>query len=322
MNESEQIMTSYLLGELSEPEQAALEEKYFSDPRVFDQILKTENELLDNYARGGVSPQVRERFEQYYLLHPGRRERMKFAEALATRIDQIEPSGNAVERTFGIVSWWRGLLATLRGQRLILRFSIAFAFLLFVFAGAWFFIDSRRARQELAQAQAVPADQERRERELEQKVAEVRVPTEEPSTAPEPRRPAQPQSPQMTPTPTARAVPAFASLLLTVGGVRGGDAGKTPILVIPPGTVEARLQLNLKENEYVSYRVSLRAVGGEEIFSRQNLKPSNTKSGASVTFSVPARKFATRDYILTLGGISQDGEIDDLSKSIFRVNKK
>ncbi len=320
MNESEQIMTSYLLGELSEPEQAALEEKYFSDPRVFDQILKTENELLDNYARGRVSPQVRERFEQYYLLHPGRRERMKFAEALATRIDKIEPSENAIERTASAMSWWGGLLTTLRGQRLMLRFSIAFAFLLFVFAGAWFFIDSRRARQELAQAQAVPADQERRERE--QKVAEVRVPTEVPPIEPEPRRPAQPQSPQMTPTPTARAVPAFASLLLTVGGVRGGDTGKTPTLVIPPGTVKARLQLNLKENEYARYRVSLQTVGGEEIFSRQNLKSRDTKPGMSVTLVVPARKFATGDYILTLKGVSQDGEIDDLSKSIFRVSKK
>ncbi|MBA3712893.1 MAG: hypothetical protein H0W76_10655 [Pyrinomonadaceae bacterium] len=315
-------MTSYLLGELSEPEQTALEEKYFSDPRVFDQILKTENELVDNYARGRVSPRVRERFEQYYLLHPGRRERMKFAEALATRIDNIEPSGNVVERPASAMSWWRGLLATLRGQRLMLRFSIAFASLLLVLGGAWFFIDSRRARQELAQTQAVPTDEERRERELEQKVAEVRVPTEEPSTEPEPRRPAQQQSPQMTPTPLARAVPAYASLLLAVGGVRGGDAGKTPILVIPPGTVEARLQLNLKENEYARYRVSLQAVGGGEIFSRRNLKPGHTKAGASVTLVVPARKFTTGDYILTLRGVNRDGEIDDLSKSIFRVDKK
>jgi hypothetical protein len=117
-------------------------------------------------------------------------------------------------------------------------------------------------------------------------------------------------------------VPTYASLLLTVGGVRGGDAGKTPTLVIPPGTAEARLQLNLKENTHASYSVSLQAVGGREIFSRQGLKPRNTESGASVTLVVPSRKFATGDYILTLSGVGQDGEIDDLSKSIFRVNRK
>jgi hypothetical protein len=37
---------------------------------------------------------------------------------------------------------------------------------------------------------------------------------------------------------------------------------------------------------------------------------------------VPARKFAGGDYILTLRGVNRDGEIDDLSKSIFRVVKK
>ncbi|MEJ7712916.1 MAG: hypothetical protein WKF84_24505 [Pyrinomonadaceae bacterium] len=319
MDESEQIITSYLLGELSEPEQTTLEGKYFNDPRVFDQMLKIESELLDNYARGRLSPQARERFKHYYLINPARRERMKFAETLTTRIDKIEPPGNAIEQPGWAVSRWRRLLVTLRGQRMVLRFSIAFVSLLIVLGGAWLFMESRRSRQELARAH-----QERRGPEFKEKVAAERVTTEKPITEAEPRRTAQQQSPQITSTSPARAAPIFASLLLTVGGVRGGgDTGRMPTLVIPPGTTEARLQLNLKENTYASYRVSLQAVSaGGEIFSRQNLKPRNMKSGASVTLVVPARKFATGDYILTLRGVGQDGEIDDLSRSIFRVNKK
>jgi hypothetical protein len=33
-------------------------------------------------------------------------------------------------------------------------------------------------------------------------------------------------------------------------------------------------------------------------------------------------RFASGDYVLTLRGIDPDGEVDDLSKSLFRVEKK
>ena len=56
MNDPEQIATRYLLGELAEPEQTALEEKYFADPQLFDQLVKAETELVDDYARGRLSP--------------------------------------------------------------------------------------------------------------------------------------------------------------------------------------------------------------------------------------------------------------------------
>lgn len=326
MDKSEQIMTRYLLGELSESEQATLEEKYFTDARVFEQLLKSESELLDRYARGQLSAQARKRFEQSYLTHPKRRERMKFAEALTTRLDQIELAAGSVAREpVWAMSRWQTLLLALRDRRPILGFSLALASLLLVVSSVWFFIESRRSRQELAQSQSASEDQQRRARELEQQVGAERKRTEELTAqldrGPSPQQQPTPQS-VATPTPPARALPTFASLVLTVGGVRGGETGKTPTLVIPPGTGEARLQLNLKDHDYTGYRVSLQAVGGAEIFSREGLKPRTTKSGATLTFTVPARKFATGDYILTLRGVSQDGELEDLSKSIFRVEKR
>src|SRR5438128_12326880 len=93
MDDSGQITRRYLLKELSEAEQFAFEEKYFTDSRAFEQVLKTESELVDNYVRGRLSKRTRERFEQSYMAHPRGRERVKFAEALATRVDQIEDTG-------------------------------------------------------------------------------------------------------------------------------------------------------------------------------------------------------------------------------------
>src|SRR4051812_14731756 len=107
MDELEQNMMRYLLGELSGQEQAALEGKYFTDPQVFDQVLKTESELVDGYVRGQLSAEVRERFEESYLKHPARRERVQFARALAAKLDQAgEPAARSGQTDLP-ASWWQ-----------------------------------------------------------------------------------------------------------------------------------------------------------------------------------------------------------------------
>lgn len=315
-------MMRYLLGELSEPEQSALEERYFADPQIFNEVLETESELVDGYVRGQLANEVRERFEQSYMAHPARSERVKFAAALATRLDQTEEPVTSSEQLTLPVSWWQRLLASLRGQRPTLRFSMALATLMVVLGGVWIFVESRR-EQQLAQTEAArQAEQQRREREQSQRTADQGTgagdsAAEQAVVGPNPQ-----QIPQPTPNAAEDSAPRSVSLALAVGGVRGGDNAKIPTLVVPPGTTHARLLLNLKENNYPSYRASLQTIAGVEIFSQTGVKPGRSKTGASFVFTVPAQKFAGGDYVLTLRGINPDGEVDDLSKSLFRVEKK
>ena len=303
MEESEQRMRRYLLGELSELEQSALEKEYFTDSQFFDQMLKTENELVDDYVRGWLSKEVRERFEQFYLAHPERRERVKFAAALASKLDQIEEAEQAPR---GLSTWQKFLLA-IGGQRPTLRLALALATLLVMVASVWILVERQRKHErELAQA-------ERRERESQQ-IAGERRPPEEAQGRVEP-------SPQETPPPTqtpVRSSGTTVSLALTVGGVRGGDSGRTPTLVIPQDTTQARLILSLKDNDYPSYNVSLQTVAGAEIFNQRNVRPR----GVRFVFTVPADRLESGDYILTLRGVGPDGKVDDLSKSLFRVEKR
>lgn len=313
MSESEQTIRRYLLGELSESEQSALEERYFTDPQIFNEVLKTESELVDGYVRGQLANEVRERFEQSYMAHPARSERVKFAAALTTRLDQKKEPVTGEQLT-SAVSWWQRLLALPGGQRPTLRFSVALATLLIMLGGVWLLVESRRRQQsELARTQAAREAQEQRER--------PRLAQPTPDEAKRVERTPQ-QISQPTPTPTLDSAPHSVSLALIVGGVRGGDNTKIPTLVILPGTTQARLLVNLKENNYPSYRASLQTIAGVEIFSQTNVKPGRAKTGASFVFTVPAHKFASGDYVLTLRGIDPDGEVDDLSKSLFRVEKK
>ena len=335
MDELEQTMTRYLLGELPEGELAALEEKYFTDPQLFQRVVQAEHELVDHYARGRLSPTARARFEQHYLAHPRRRERAKFAEALATKLDQLEGAEASAASRTAAGSWRRRLLAIWPARRRRLALSAALAALLVMLGGFWLIGANRRLRGELRETQAQRSRQEQlqreleqrdresqqRRRELEQQVADERARAEHLASELERLR-SQPPGLQPKPAPPAGAAPAFVSLLLTVGGVRGAETGAPATLIIPPGTAQVRLRLGLKEHHYPSYQAVLQAVGGPEIFSRQGLKPRTASRGAGLVLVVPSDKFATGEYILTLRGRSQDGELDDVSKSIIRIEKR
>lgn len=305
MDELEQTITRYLLGELTEQEQAALEKSYFKDPLVFNQVLQVESALVDSYARGQLSNEVRERFEQYYLNHPSRRERVEFARALTTRIDERK---QPVTRASS-VSWWQKLLASFGGQRPRLRFSMALASVLIVLAGVWIFIAIRRQQQqrEAAQIQAQRENDERRQRE--------QTAQQQPTNTP-------PQVPQPSPSPITNSARTVAFVALTVSSVRGSESAGTQTLIIPHGTTQAQILLKLKDDSYPRYRVALQKIGGGEIFTQANIRPRSTKSGANFIFTVRADQLSSGDYALTLVGITPEGDVDNLSKSLFRVEKR
>jgi type IV secretory pathway VirB2 component (pilin) len=317
MDESEQIITGYLLGGLSEGEQTALEEKYFNDRELFDRVVQVESDLVDKHARGLLSPETRDRFESHYLAHPKRRDRAKFAAALAAKVDQS--NAIAVASPAGAESWWSRLVTSMRGPKL----AWAFALVLLLLAGGalWFLIEGRRLRQELAKTETERGAQEQHERELKERVA-IEQQRSEQRSAELDRLRAEQQARQPSPTPTVSSAPSFVSLALTIGGVRGVDTGPPTVLVIPAGTQQVRIQLSLGENDYQNYQAELQSAGGKEIFSRQTLQARTNKSGARLALLIPANKFATGDYILTLKGVTQNREVEDVSKSLFHVEKK
>jgi hypothetical protein len=323
MDKLEQITTRYLLGELSESEQIALEEKYFTDPQVFDQVLQTESELVDGYVRSRLPEEVRERFEKFYMAHPERNDRVKFAAALASRLERIEETATPAEQPARSVLWWQRLFASLLGQRPKLRFTITFATLLIMIGGIWLLLESRRWQRESGQIQAAGEAGQQRERERAQQAEEERRRAEELAAEQKRVETGPQQIPQPAPTPILNPAPSRSvSLALVVGGVRGSDNSRMPTLVILPDATQARLMLNLQENDYQRYDASLQRVAGAEIFSRKGIKPGRAKNGASLIFTVPTSKLARGDYVLTLRGVNLNGEIDDLSKSLFRVEKR
>src|SRR5262245_64417535 len=119
-------LTRYLLGGLSEQEQTTLEEEYVADPRLFDEIARVESDLMDDYVRGTLSPDLRERFKRVYLSDSRRRERVTFAEALFASVKNV-PSVSQEARS----QTWFGWLTAPKPA-----LGLAFATLL-IASGVW-----------------------------------------------------------------------------------------------------------------------------------------------------------------------------------------
>lgn len=314
IDELKQIAMRYLLGELSEQEQASLEERYFSDPLVFNEVLQVESDLVDAFSRGQLSTQMRERFEKSYLKHPSRRNRVEFAKALTTRIDEKEELRHRVEQKTRR-SWWQSLLAV-GGDRPKLRFAMALVAVLIVLSGAWIVVKNLRRQQQPALIEAKRENDERRE-EVGETPQQTPKQGQDEHTAQIP-----PATSQPSPSPFTKPAPQIVSLALTVGTVRGSSSSATQTLFIPPETTQAQIFLNLQDDSYPRYRASLQKIGGPEIFTQTNIRPRTTKAGARFVFTVQAKQLTSGDYTLILSGITPQGEVDDLSKSLFRVEKK
>ena len=272
---------------------------------------------MDDYARGRLSPETRERFEKAYLADPERRARLRFSEALVAKLDR-EVSPGLIPQEAETTSWWQKLFVPFIGGQRALAFSFA-VLLLMVLGSAWLLLRTSRLRNELAQTRATEAAREQHERELQQQLIDEQARNQR-LIAELDRERAQP-TPEIGIASPKNTAPAFVSLLLVASGVRGAET-KSPTLSIPARTQEVRIELKTAENEYQSYQLELHAVGGKAIFDRKSVKPTIRKSGANFRFTVPASKFTSGDYILTLKGVMPTGEVEDVSKSLFRVERK
>lgn len=70
----------YLLGEITGEEQLReIEESLFADEEYYEELLRVEAELAEEYARGGLAASERQKVEELYLSSPERRGGINFA---------------------------------------------------------------------------------------------------------------------------------------------------------------------------------------------------------------------------------------------------
>lgn len=245
MTNQEQTIQRYLLGEMPETERVALEEQYFSDQRLFERVVQAENDLVDKYARGLLPSATRDRFEKHYLAHPHRRERARFAEALAAKLGEEKAIG-AASSSAPTQRWWN-LLALSRGPKLAWAFSVALL-LISIVAALWLFIETKRLRQELARTESQRSIREQRERDLQQQVTDEQLRAESLSEELERLR-GQQASPAPSPERETKGAATFATLMLTIGGTRGNENWTTDGFGYPGGSRTSETATELERRQ-------------------------------------------------------------------------
>ena len=295
------LVRRYLLGDLPEAEQVALEQKYFADGEKFEQVWSLENELVDSYVRERLTRQERALFERNYLTTPRHQQRVAVAKSLVSAADETlaEEKNETARETRETSSWWTTLLALFQLPQMAL--GAAAALLLLTLVGYWYLRSASISPQQIAKngPDSQPPT-----------TSQTPVPT--PSVAPHQATP----TPQISPT-AQPAVPAVLAFALG-GGLR--KPGDVQSLTVPSGTKQVRLQMKLEGDEYSSYQIKLRSAGGKDVLTQLSLRPAPNKK--SVAVNIPANKLAPGDYILTLSGITGANEIEEVNQYLFRLTAK
>jgi len=304
----ENLIRRYLLGELAEADQTALEQGLLADRNKFDRVWDVENKLIDGYVRGEMSRADRQRFEDHYLTSPLHRKRIAIAELFLKDIDQT------VGEPDQVVPWWRGVLNFLRRSQPLAGGAFAL-FLLIALGGGWGLIERTRLTRQLAKiqndAETEHASLKQREQELasrnqelEREIVDERQRREGLNARLEQLRRQQRSTPL--------AVPSF---LLTPAITRKDTALPPP--TIPRSAGKVRLLIELDDNDYANYQLRLRTAEGREVLRRHTGKARLGKDRAFVTLALQAGKLIQGDYVLILSGQTADGKSEEIDRYFF-----
>src|SRR5947207_12266493 len=83
--EDENQVLRYLLGEMPDRERTDFEDRCFADDSFYQTVLAAEDDLIDSYVRGELAATARRLFEARYLASPRLSSRVDFARALQQR---------------------------------------------------------------------------------------------------------------------------------------------------------------------------------------------------------------------------------------------
>jgi len=316
IDQHENLLRRYLLGELSEADQTALEQELLADSGRFDQVWAIENKLIDSYVRGEMSGADRQGFEGYYLASPLHRNRVAIAESFLKDIDRTVEGGIEVRETDPVVPWWSRFTDSWRWPQLIVGGALAMALLL-ISGVIGVSIERTSLTDRIAKIQN-DAETERtslkqreqnlasRNQELEKEIVDERQRRETLNAELEQLRREQQSSPL--------AVPSF---LLTPARLRDNSALPPP--TIPRLTGRARLLIELDGDDYANYQLRLQTVEAREILRRQAGKDRFGKHQAFVFLEVPPGKLTRGDYVLILFGQTADGKSEEIERYFFQV---
>jgi hypothetical protein len=323
---------SYLLGELPDEERDKIEDRLFTDEDFAELVDETESDLIDEYVRGQLNASQSSRFEQFFLLSEGRREKVKIAQILNRELFGAKPvtiSENAEK-----LSFWESVTAFFRLSAL--NFAAAVLVLLAILAGGFLLFRSPKDNQiargnenkdapPLPSPVASPNISNSVNTNASQNLSVSNSNTNETNQNRPPKIQPKNSNINITPAPSVKdenrqitgpQQPTLAAILLTP--MMRSD--QSPILKIPANVKFARLQIvNSDQNVYKKLRLEVVSSNGSLVL-RQEF--DGKRKPKILSIDIATEKLASQDYEITLSGANADKNFKDLNYYRFSVQKK
>ncbi len=295
---------------------------FLTDSEFFEQMLSVEDALIDTYVQGGLSADERKKVEEFLLPRQRRAREVDFVKDLINDLAKAVPARDPNPTGGALPSKWNSFLTFFGLGHLGKRFSYVFVLVvIFILALAiWnLVLQNEISRIESKQIALETEDQTLRQQlsaqieksqNLEQEVANER----------DKREQLKQELALLQRSDTSAQSNDTATIFLTANSfLRSG--GKLKVVRISPSV--SRLQINVevnKEEKFESYMAVLKSFDGREIWSKNDIDPSQAKTGR-ITLTLPAKILTNEDYTLTLKGQRDNKEIVDIADYSFRVKK-
>ena len=156
--DQDELRIRYILGELPEEEQLALEEKFFADDEAYQELVALEDELRYEYARGGLTPEQRVSFERRFLRTPEDREKVDLAQAVLNKAHEVRREAEqaiVVARTpEARTSWWQRIAELFTIGSPVMQVGVAAASMLLLTGGSWLVVQNVRLQHRIGALEA------------------------------------------------------------------------------------------------------------------------------------------------------------------------
>ena len=329
INRQEMAMR-YLLGSLPEDERTRLEQQFFSDDQVFEELEIAEDELIDGYVRAELSTDDKQQFEKL-LVSPRLAERVELARILAKKVSQSSPQPQVITEPGEIskpqmdqrkVPWWKNLFGFVTLSPLH-RAVFASSLALMVLASVAVFFVWTRLR---AESQRLAAEQQQLEKLRERIKEEIGRNDELEGSL---KRTEQEKEEQLRllkdyqeKLEEARRSTVGLVLPYFLGPSSGtrGVGGRTKPIELRQGVSAYDLYLDVSGGgEYSRYNARVEDLNRKPISRYPSLKPEPRQGGNYIRCRVAAKDLSPGSYIVHVDGITESNEPENFNDYLFSV---
>ena len=312
----------YLLGKLSESEVALLEQQYFSDDAMFDDIEIAEDELIDAYVRDRLSAADRKQFETKLLSSKRIAERVQFARLLSKSAFSL-PIDDEPART----SWWRRLFDFSLVPNPAISGAVAGVVLLIVFgipgSLVWMRLRNESTRLDIERAaieqqkQQLAQESADRQSKTNQLAADLQNSKENQDKLQQQVQTLEEKIAQTNPQVKVSPIPVA---FLIPGASRA--PGQIVELVVPPTASIVRLKLALDADDYNSYRATIWTPSNPNVLTRAGLRTRRSGRDRIIVLQFSSRLLSSGQYHVGLSGLKPTGTYDPVADYSVLVSRK